>query len=174
MVSSTHEIFNAPTRRKTKKKTKKTQKTKKEKDSKGADKKQEIAAARLLSPEKNSGSDSSATIVGQTSRLSALADPKYPPFPPDPTLKLNNRGNPIAAGPKQPGERFSRIAADTRVDPKFASNAFNAHDWGQKAHEDLIVTKGRGFTKEKNKKKRGSYRGGFIDTNARNGIKFDD
>ncbi len=40
------------------------------------------------------------------------------------------------------------------------------YEWGQKAHEDLIVTKGKGFTKEKNKKKRGSYRGGRIDTSA--------
>jgi hypothetical protein len=36
------------------------------------------------------------------------------------------------------------------------------------------VTKGKGFTKEKNKGKRGSYRGGMIDVNGRNGIKFDD
>jgi hypothetical protein len=42
-----------------------------------------------------------------------------------------------------------------------------------KAHEDLIVTKGKGFTKEKNKKKRGSYRGGQIDFQSHS-IKFDD
>lgn len=35
-------------------------------------------------------------------------------------------------------------------------------DYGAKAHQDLIVTRGAGFRKEKNKKKRGSYRGGEI------------
>ena len=38
-----------------------------------------------------------------------------------------------------------------------------AGDWGARANEDLIVTRGKAFTKEKNKKKRGSYRGGTID-----------
>ena len=37
-----------------------------------------------------------------------------------------------------------------------------ANDYGQRAHEDLIVTRGQGFRKEKNKKKKGSYRGGEI------------
>lgn len=36
------------------------------------------------------------------------------------------------------------------------------NDYGAKAHQDLIVTRGDGFRKEKNKKKRGSYRGGEI------------
>lgn len=36
------------------------------------------------------------------------------------------------------------------------------NDYGKKANEDLIVTRGAGFRKEKNKKKRGSYRGGEI------------
>lgn len=35
-------------------------------------------------------------------------------------------------------------------------------DYGEKASADLIVTRGAGFRKEKNKKKRGSYRGGEI------------
>jgi len=35
------------------------------------------------------------------------------------------------------------------------------------------VTKGKGFTKEKNKKKRGSYRGGVIDVEGSKSIKFD-
>ena len=51
---------------------------------------------------------------------------------------------------------FQRIPSDTRVDPRLASNKFVPYDYAQRAHEDLIVTKGKGFTKEKNKKKRGS------------------
>jgi hypothetical protein len=48
-----------------------------------------------------------------------------------------------------------------------------SYDYADKAHQDLIVTKGKGFTKEKNKKKRGAYKGGFIDSTPR-GIKFED
>jgi len=40
------------------------------------------------------------------------------------------------------------------------------NDYGAKAHKDLIVTRGAGFRKEKNKKKRGSYRGGEITVSA--------
>lgn len=43
--------------------------------------------------------------------------------------------------------------------------------YGFKAHQDLIVTRGKGFRNEKNKKKRGSYRGGAIDTQSYS-IKF--
>lgn len=63
------------------------------------------------------------------------------------------------------------------------------NDYGAKAHRDLIVTRGAGFRKEKNKKKRGvsasqeamcgpaharqSYAGGEI-TLQTHSIKFDD
>lgn len=50
---------------------------------------------------------------------------------------------------------FSRIPVDQKVDPKFASNAYVSYDYADRAHRDLVVTKGKGFTKEKNKKKRG-------------------
>jgi hypothetical protein len=39
------------------------------------------------------------------------------------------------------------------------------------ASADLIVTKGKSFRHEKNKKKRGSYRGGQIDIHAVNSVK---
>ncbi|KAK3669217.1 hypothetical protein LTR78_010914 [Recurvomyces mirabilis] len=68
---------------------------------------------------------------------------------------------------------FSRIPKDTFVDPKFSSNEYVSYDYADRAHRDLIVTKGKGFTKEKNKKKRGAYRGGAIDFTPK-GIKFDD
>jgi hypothetical protein len=47
------------------------------------------------------------------------------------------------------------------------------NDFGARASRDLIVTRGAGFRKEKNKKKRGSYAGGEI-TMATHSIKFDD
>ena len=45
--------------------------------------------------------------------------------------------------------------------------------YGHKAHEDLIKTKGAGFRKEKDKKKRGAYKGGSIDFQSHS-IKFED
>lgn len=128
-----------------------------------SDKKQKASA-----PVKNGSEDSSVTMGKTSPEL-------YPPLPPDPTTtRQNNRGK--KAGERPQNVPFSRVPRDIAVEDKFRSNRFedNAHGWGAKAHEDLIVTKGKGFTKEKNKKKRGSYRGGAIDTNARNGIKFDD
>lgn len=68
---------------------------------------------------------------------------------------------------------FSRIPENVQVDQRFSSNKYVPYDYANRAHEDLVVTKGKGFTKEKNKKKRGSYRGGLIDM-APKGIKFDD
>ncbi|KAI9430264.1 SRP40, C-terminal domain-containing protein, partial [Lactarius indigo] len=47
------------------------------------------------------------------------------------------------------------------------------HDYGAQASRDLIVTRGDGFRKEKNKKKRGSYRGGQI-TLQSHSFKFED
>lgn len=38
--------------------------------------------------------------------------------------------------------------------------------FGAKADEDLLKTRGKSFIKEKNKKKRGAYRGGKIDTES--------
>lgn len=69
---------------------------------------------------------------------------------------------------------FQRIPSDTKVDPKLASNAYRSHDYGDRAHNDLSVTRGKGFQKEKNKKKRGSYRGGAIDVSGGKGVKFDE
>ena len=51
---------------------------------------------------------------------------------------------------------FSRIPTDTKIDPKFGSNRYVSYDYADRAYQDLSVTKGKGFTKEKNKKKRGT------------------
>lgn len=62
------------------------------------------------------------------------------------------------------------------LDEKLKSNAFSdksgaAGSYGEKAYRDLLHTRGKGFRQEKNKKKRGSYRGGAIDTSVHS-IKF--
>lgn len=56
-------------------------------------------------------------------------------------------------------------------DNRFASKGGTAGDYGERAHQDLIITKGAGFRKEKMKKKRGSYSGGEI-TLQSHSIKF--
>jgi hypothetical protein len=92
-------------------------------------------------------------------------------------IKINaSKKSPIPAAPipRKTNTPFSRIPKDTIVDQKLASNAYVPYDYAQKAHEDLVVTKGKNFTKEKNKKKRGSYKGGYIDVEGKKGIKFED
>ncbi|KAJ2854940.1 jun-like transcription factor [Coemansia erecta] len=65
------------------------------------------------------------------------------------------------------------VYADERLkDNRYESKGGVENDFGYKAHKDLIVTRGKGFTKEKNKKKRGSYSGGRI-TMQSHSIKFD-
>lgn len=75
---------------------------------------------------------------------------------------------------------FSRVDSGGVVFSReeLKSNAFLAKkgaagSYGEKAYQDLAPTRGKGFRQEKNKKKRGSYRGGKIDT-AVHSIKFDD
>jgi hypothetical protein len=92
-----------------------------------------------------------------------------------PTLSYSS-GTQFDDTPKQNGQRkhFSRIRHDIEVHPGVSSNEYNAgeHNYGAQAHRDLIVTRGDGFRKEKQKKKRGAYRGGVIDFESRS-FKFE-
>ena len=81
---------------------------------------------------------------------------------------------------EEKAERFKRVREDEVefLDARLRDNTFLAkpcavNSYGHKAHQDLVVTKGKGFLKAKNKKKKGSYRGGAIDTGSHS-IKFDD
>ena len=53
------------------------------------------------------------------------------------------------------------------------NGTFGAAGWGYRANEVLAKVKGKDFRHEKTKKKRGSYRGGKIETFAVNSFKFD-
>lgn len=48
------------------------------------------------------------------------------------------------------------------VSPHCETEQSGSSGYGAKASADLIVTRGKGFTKAKNKKKRGNYSGGEI------------
>ncbi|KAF8509687.1 SRP40, C-terminal domain-containing protein [Gautieria morchelliformis] len=80
--------------------------------------------------------------------------------------------------PRKSNTPFQRIKADAVEfhDDRLKDNGFvarggSANDYGARANQDLIVTRGDSFRKEKNKKKRGSYRGGEI-TMQSHSIKF--
>lgn len=94
-----------------------------------------------------------------------------------PTTKRKRSPSPTTVNGKRlhkTNAPFQRVPKDTPVDPKMASNAYRSYDYAERAHQDLSVTRGKGFTKEKNKKKRGSYKGGAIDVSGGKGVKFDD
>lgn len=93
----------------------------------------------------------------------------------DPRQRGNSRSQ-----PRKTNIPFSRIKVDgvRFADERLRDNSFDSrkaavNDYGAKANADLIVTRGAGFRKEKNKKKKGSYRGGEI-TMESHSIKFVD
>ena len=77
---------------------------------------------------------------------------------------------------KHKGAKQTPLAALSVNAPEnsYISNKYQNYDYAEKAYQDLSVTRGKGFTKEKNKKKRGSYRGGAIDTAGGKSFKFED
>ncbi|KAH9945807.1 SRP40, C-terminal domain-containing protein, partial [Epithele typhae] len=85
--------------------------------------------------------------------------------------KSNGGGKKANGGknPRKPNTPFQRIKVDQIAysDERLMNNAFESRgaavdDYGARASRDLIVTRGAAFRKEKNKKKRGSYKGGSI------------
>ncbi|KAH7914008.1 SRP40, C-terminal domain-containing protein [Hygrophoropsis aurantiaca] len=91
------------------------------------------------------------------------------------SVSSNGKGN--GKPPRKTNERFSRIKpqnlpTEYMFDNGYEAKGGNTNDYGERAHRDLIVTRGQGFRKEKNKKKRGSYHGGEI-TMQTHSIKFD-
>lgn len=77
--------------------------------------------------------------------------PSSPQTDGQPTADVSNKRQKVRNAP------FSRIPADQHVDARFASNAYVPYDYAEGAHAKLIVTKGKGFTKEKNKGKPFAY-----------------
>lgn len=81
------------------------------------------------------------------------------------------------SGGSQPGTPFKRVREDNVqfLDDKLRDNSFYSKNdtYGGKAHNDLIVTKGKGFRKEKTKKKRLNHHGGKLG-NQVNSFKFPD
>jgi hypothetical protein len=75
---------------------------------------------------------------------------------------------------KHTGARPTPLALLSELPHDHPSNDYMSYAYADRAFQDLSVTRGKGFTKEKNKKKRGSYRGGPIDITGGKSFKFDD
>jgi outer membrane biosynthesis protein TonB len=73
---------------------------------------------------------------------------------------------------------FQRVKADDWMGKKGSwdnsyEGTFGQQGWGFKAQQILGKVRGKDFRHEKTKKKRGSYRGGLIDSNAVCSYKFE-
>jgi SRP40, C-terminal domain len=131
-------------------------------------------------------SESSATINGDSKKPSANASPSSnsssatssssedsntaPPKTPASTTTKHAEVKKYKGAKPTPLAEKSK-AQDADLHP---SNRYQSYSYADKAYKDLSVTRGKGFTKEKNKKKRGSYRGGAIDTSGGKAFKFED
>lgn len=96
------------------------------------------------------------------------------------TESINSNSTPATPEPElKPGQRkhFSRIDRSkiSFEDRALQDNTYKgaAGTWGEKASERLLQVRGKDFTKNKNKMKKGSYRGGSI-TLASGSYKFTD
>ena len=76
-----------------------------------------------------------------------------------------------AAGALASALRLNWIVLDAFRDNTY-EGTFGENGFGAKASADLLKTQGKGVRHEKNKKKRGSYRGGAIDISAVNSTKM--
>lgn len=77
------------------------------------------------------------------------------------------------------GRAFQRVKSDEWMTAKAArdnsyTGTFGQTGWGARAQEILGQVRGKDFRHEKTKKKRGTYRGGLIESGAVNSFKFDD
>ena len=130
-----------------------------------------------------SGKPSTSNTSSSSSKSSAIENEPVPTrIEPKAVQKRKRSPSPSSARADMPPSKsskhkegpFQRVPKDTKIDLKLASNKYVSYDYAEQAHRDLSVAKGKGYKKEKNKKKRGSYRGGMIDVDGRKGIKFDD
>ncbi|KAI8382286.1 SRP40, C-terminal domain-containing protein [Blakeslea trispora] len=97
----------------------------------------------------------------------------------EPAPKKSNSG-PKVKRAKTPGTPFQRVKPEEVefYDERLKDNTYEAkggsdiNSYGFKASQDLIKVRGDKFRAEKNKKKRGSYRGGQISFESHS-IKFE-
>jgi hypothetical protein len=135
----------------------------------------------ITSKSRNS-STSSATVNGDSKKPSASSSAdsssssatsdSEPDVSAIPAKKADSKSKPSTRPADRKGKPMT--TKETAADANRISNAYIPNAYAERAHKDLSVTRGKGFTKEKNKKKRGSYRGGHLDLSGGRGYKFED
>ncbi|KXT09961.1 hypothetical protein AC579_10264 [Pseudocercospora musae] len=116
------------------------------------------------------GSQSSATLDAESAGETPGESEENSGMHPDRLKRLSQQQKTVTGivDVKKKQVPFSRIPADQYVDPRFASNEYVSYDYADRAYQDLVVTKGKGFTKEKNKKKRGKDHSSHLHPTPRN------
>ena len=110
----------------------------------------EPASSSSSSESSSSSGDIKSTLRDPSSNVTTLGKRK-------PALVVDSRSEPSAKkARKATNTPFQRVPESIKTDPRLVSNAYVPYDYADRAYRDLINTKGKGFTKEKNKKKRGS------------------
>jgi hypothetical protein len=125
----------------------------------GDSKKPSVSISSASDRSSATSSESSTSKSGSSTALSPKKKPEVP------KLKKKHEG-----AQQTPLASLSASAAEH----SYISNKYQNYEYAERAYKDLSVTRGKGFTKEKNKKKRGSYRGGAIDTAGGKSFKFAD
>lgn len=122
------------------------------------------------SPASISSSITSTSSSSSSSGLDAVAPVKESKATPSVITEAVKAKRPSKGAKPTPLAELSEAAgADTHP-----SNEYQSYEYANKAYKDLSVTRGKGFKREKDKKKRGSYRGGAIDTSGGRSFKFED
>ena len=111
---------------------------------------------KTSAPSSSSSSSSYSSSSIDSSSPATLSTPAVPPSKSAFKRKRSPSPNQSTKVLKKTNTPFKRVPSDTKVDEKLASNKYVPYDYANKAHQDLSVTRGKGFTKEKNKKKKGS------------------
>ena len=129
----------------------------------------EVVELKLPKQDDQAASNSSDTVLGDQKTSPESASGDETPQERMPIKAMANIKKHIGARPTPLAQVSAKATPDSHI-----SNAYISYDYAERAYNDLSVTRGKGFTKEKNKKKRGSYRGGAIDISGGKSFKFDD
>ncbi|RMD44635.1 hypothetical protein DV735_g568, partial [Chaetothyriales sp. CBS 134920] len=140
-------------------------------------------AAELSKAEQAANSSKKGHSAPATTQRQPTIKEQQPPKDDDSAIVSSSSGTVVGTTTTTPtpkkkhtGARPTPLAAlsASATPGSHISNAYQSYEYADRAYKDLSVTRGKGFTKEKNKKKRGSYRGGPIDISGGKSFKFED
>lgn len=131
-------------------------------------------AAKAEAAAAAAAADAEATPKKKAKKSKAEPAPETPPQAADDGADAEPRG----AGTGTAAKAFQRVKDDEWLGKTGSwNNSYNATfgeaGWGARAQAVLGTVRGKDFRHEKTKKKRGSYRGGLIDSGAVASYKFD-